>query len=59
MSKDDLRFGDMAGGKDSGPVETMAILIELAIQGFVLLVILYVVLSVADVLFFDGAIPIV
>lgn len=60
MSRDDLRFGDVdAGGSGGGPVDTMEMLIELAVQGLVLLVILYVFLSVLDVLVFNGALPLV
>lgn len=59
MGKDDLRFGDVAGGGERGPIGTMQMLIELAIQGLILIVILYVVLAVLDVLIFNGAIPFV
>lgn len=54
-----LRFGDIAGGGGGGPLGIMQLLIELAIQGLILVVILYVILSVLDVLFFNGAIPLV
>lgn len=61
MSKDDLRFGDRGGGSGppQDPAEKMEMLVEVALQGLVLLVILYVLLAVLDALFFNGAIPLV
>lgn len=61
MADDDLRFGDLAGGGGSpdGPVERMQMYIQLALQGLILLVILFAVVSVMNTLLFDGAIPIV
>lgn len=55
----DLRFGDIASGGGGGPLGIMQLLIQLAIQGLILLVVLYVFLAFLDVLIFDGAIPIV
>ena len=54
-----LRFGDIAAGSGGGPLGIMQLLIQLAIQGLILLVILYVILAFLDVLFFNGAIPLV
>lgn len=54
-----LRFGDIAAGGGGGPLGIMQLLIQLAIQGLILLVVLYVFLAFLDVLIFDGAIPIV
>lgn len=61
MADDDLRFGDLAGGGGSpdGPVERMQMYIQLALQGLVLLVILYAVVSVLNTLVLDGALPLV
>lgn len=59
MAGDDLRFGDIAGGGGDGPVEKMQMYIQLALQGMILLVILYAFVAIMDTLLFDGAIPIV
>lgn len=61
MAKDDLRFGDVSssGGPPQGPVEKMELYIQLALQGMILLVILYAFTAIMDTLLFDGALPIV
>lgn len=61
MAKDDLRFGDLSssGGPPQGPVEKMQMLIELALQGAILVVVLYALLAILDTLVFNGALPIV
>lgn len=61
MADDDLRFGDLSssGGPSQGPVEKMQMLIQLALQGMILLVILYALVAILDTLIFNGALPIV
>lgn len=61
MADDDLRFGDLSssGGAPQGPVEKMEMLIQLALQGMILLVILYALVAILDTLIFNGALPIV
>lgn len=60
MPGDDLRIGDLGGGgPPQGPVETMQMIIQLALQGMILLVILYALVAMLDTLVFNGAIPIV
>lgn len=60
MPKDDLRFGDVSGGgPPQGPVEKMQMLIELTLQGAILIVVLYALLAILDTLVFNGALPIV
>lgn len=57
MAGDDLRFGDISGGSGGGPVEKMQMYIQLALQGMILLVILYAFVAIMDTLLFNGAIP--
>lgn len=61
MADDDLRFGDLSssGGPPQGPVEKMQMIIELALQGMILLVVLYALVAILDSLMFNGALPIV
>lgn len=55
MADDDLRFGDVGGGSGGGDVITG--LIDLAIRGTILIVVVWALYGVVDRTVFGGALP--